>query len=162
MSIKTAFISLTSTLPGMIQSVLDKKAQQGLIFGVSSLYQFMPQSTMQQAIAHEAVVCSWKTDVTIDECRETWQSKHVETNVLLYGGMIEEQQQVPHPALKKRDHFLFPLLELVPRLKHPDGSSIMQACSSFGESKLVRKIAKSDLFDQIQFVEESVDTGDLA
>ena len=162
MSIKKAFISLTSALPGMIQNMLDNKAHQGLTFCVSSLYQFMPQSTMQQSIAHEAVVCSWETDVAVDECRDVWQAKHVETNVLLYGDMIDEQQQVPHPALKKRDHFLFPLLELMPGLKHPDGSSIMQACSSFGESKLVRKIAKSDLFDQIQFVEESVDTGDLA
>ena len=162
MTLKKVYISLTCALPGVIQGVLVEKAQKGMNFDVSSLYQFELQSPMHQALYHEAVVCSWDTPLSIDESRDIWHRDHMNTTILLYGNDIDKQQQVPHPALKKRDHFMFPLLELMPKLMHPDGSSIMQACSQFGESKLVRKIARQDLLDHVQFIEESIDSEDFA
>ncbi|MGC6403670.1 MAG: hypothetical protein ACON5A_00320 [Candidatus Comchoanobacterales bacterium] len=153
MTLKKVFISLSSAFPGAIQAFLKQQADSGLIFSISSLYTFKPQTMTGELLVHEAMVISWESNQLPASCLTTWSSPEISISILLHGNDIHLDPQVPHPALKKRDHFLYPLLEIAPGLVHPDGSSIMSACSSFGDSSLQKKMSRYDLSDYFEFIE---------
>lgn len=57
---------------------------------------------------------------------EKWGPRVIDLDILLYENKVIETPNliIPHPYLTKRDFVLFPLAELAPTLKLPDGTPL--------------------------------------
>lgn len=53
--------------------------------------------------------------------RFKWGPREIDIDILLYGDEIIRTKllKIPHPFLEKRDFFVYPLLEIEPRIIHP-------------------------------------------
>ena len=68
---------------------------------------------------------------------ERWGARTLDLDLLLYGDRVIDtpRLQVPHPGLGQRNFVLYPLYDLAPQLRLPDGRSVEQlrrACSDEG------------------------------
>ena len=60
---------------------------------------------------------------------ERWSARTLDLDILLYGDhqIDTKRLKVPHPWMKQREFVLYPLYEIAPDLKLPDGS-FLKAC----------------------------------
>ena len=80
---------------------------------------------------------------------ERWGPRTLDLDILLYGKQIinTERLTVPHPEIKHRSFVLYPLAEICPQLKLPDGTNVQQLlenCSPGGMVQLSKPARSND------------------
>lgn len=70
-----------------------------------------------------------------------WGARTLDLDLLLYGDMILDtpRLQLPHPRMFERDWVLYPLAEIAPALRFPDGSTLsgrLDCCPDRGLRRL--------------------------
>ncbi|MCB1668384.1 MAG: 2-amino-4-hydroxy-6-hydroxymethyldihydropteridine diphosphokinase [Porticoccaceae bacterium] len=81
--------------------------------------------------------------------KERWGPRTLDLDILLYGKQIinTERLTVPHPEIKHRSFVLYPLAEICPQLKLPDGTNVQQLlenCSPGGMVQLSKPARSND------------------
>jgi len=71
---------------------------------------------------------------------ERWGPRSLDLDILLYGDKIINNARltIPHYGMKEREFVIYPLLQIAPDLKMPDGTSIQELANGLALNGLVR------------------------
>lgn len=71
---------------------------------------------------------------------ERWTARTLDLDILLFGEQTIEtiRLQVPHRWLRQREFVIYPLYEIAPELRFPDGSSLKECLASVSDKDLIR------------------------
>jgi 2-amino-4-hydroxy-6-hydroxymethyldihydropteridine diphosphokinase len=154
----TAFIAVGSNLNDPVAQTniainALKKLPETQFLQASSLYSSTPMGPQNQPDYINAVV-SIKTKLPPIELlnatqaielehgrvrkEERWGPRTLDLDILLYGEEVIDSERliVPHYGMKNREFVLYPLAEIAPDLKLPDGTEL---------SSLLKKVDKNGL-----------------
>jgi 2-amino-4-hydroxy-6-hydroxymethyldihydropteridine diphosphokinase len=157
MNIKSLFVGLGSNLDSPITqlkkalTLIDAQAGFNLCT-CSSFYQSPPMDKMDQPDYINAV-CHIETSLPPLDCldclqaienkmgrvrnKKHWQARTLDLDILLYDQNIikSERLTVPHYGMLQRSFVMIPLLEIAPKVKHPEvGLLKNQNLQNFAES----------------------------
>jgi len=122
---------------------------------MSSLYQSKPHGPQDQPDYINAVAClltDLDPEPLLDVLQsieqqygrvrtgEHWSARTLDLDLVLFGQQIiqTERLTVPHPWMTQREFVLYPLLELAPALKLPDGSGLQAHLDALPDHDLIR------------------------
>lgn len=141
----------TDTLDSAIKAL---KATHGLVqFQISSYYQSKPHGPLDQPDYINAVATftiSLGPEALLDKLQAIesshgrvrggaqWTARTLDLDILLYGNHLidTERLKVPHPWMKQREFVLYPLYEIAPDLKLPDGSLLKECLHGVSDDTL--------------------------
>ena len=71
---------------------------------------------------------------------QRWAARTLDLDILLYGDRIvaTDRLQIPHPRLHQRNFVLYPLADLAPQLRLPDGQQLATLLSNCGDSGITK------------------------
>ncbi len=152
-----AYIGLGSNLSSPLRQVRQAIAELAQLPGsrlvaVSSLYRSAPMGPAGQPDYINAVA-SIETQLAplelLDQLQAVesrhgrkrgavqWGPRTLDLDLLLYGDeqIDEPRLRVPHPGMRLRGFVLFPLAQVAPWLRLPDGQGVQQLCDALQDEK---------------------------
>lgn len=122
----------------------------------ASYYETEPVGPNQPWFINTAikVETSFSPEGLLDRCKEVerrigrfdtshWGPRLVDLDLLLFGDRVlnTERLEIPHPQMEKREFVLRPLIELEPKLTHPElGTPLKELLTKTDEDKKVIKL----------------------
>jgi 2-amino-4-hydroxy-6-hydroxymethyldihydropteridine diphosphokinase len=69
-----------------------------------------------------------------------WGPRTLDLDIILYGNEVINNTRltIPHYGMKEREFVLYPLLEIAPELRLPDGKSLAQLSENCNKNGLIR------------------------
>lgn len=107
--------------------------QRDYLNAVAKLSTALAAQSLLHSLLHIESLCGRQRTIR-------WGARTLDLDLLLYGQQTihSPELMVPHPRLHERAFVLFPLNDIAPGLKLPDGTSIAEACTNCDHSGLER------------------------